>query len=311
MIYKNDKELSVIILLIKQARFFLENPKKQMAEMPEEVEQLLSFAEGVDMGTTGAGAAGLGIGATISLAALYSAGITGLSAAGIASGLAAIGGSMLGGIAALAALPVAVGIGSALAYKWLTSESLEDKKKRLLGDLEKIQPEMKVKIKCSDKAIANQAYNFYVLIYGAMNDLRQDLGMEPLREIEQIAQRPEVSKVENEIDLANDDPKQEEIEKKSDDKNQKLVREIYPKGSLPEPDNIVNKNIGHKDKLLIEELIETQSQATEKNETPNNEQTSQNKKSLAEELRELKAIWEEDLITDEEYSAKKKQILGL
>lgn len=60
------------------------------------------------IGAAGGFAAGIGG----SIAAVSTAGYAGLSAAGITSGLAAIGGgSMLGGVAVVAAIPAAVGLG--------------------------------------------------------------------------------------------------------------------------------------------------------------------------------------------------------
>ena len=56
------------------------------------------------------GAAGAAAGGATGATALYFGGVTGLSAAGITSGLAAIGGSMVVGIGVMAALPLAGGL---------------------------------------------------------------------------------------------------------------------------------------------------------------------------------------------------------
>lgn len=56
------------------------------------------------------GAAGAAAGGATGATALYFGGVTGLSAAGITSGLAAIGGSMVLGIGVIAALPLAGGL---------------------------------------------------------------------------------------------------------------------------------------------------------------------------------------------------------
>jgi transcriptional regulator with XRE-family HTH domain len=71
--------------------------------------------------STAGGGAGGGLGAAIASVSVAGS-VPGLSAAGIASGLAAIGGSLLGGLAVVAALPVAggaLGFGVARAIKKL------------------------------------------------------------------------------------------------------------------------------------------------------------------------------------------------
>ncbi len=61
--------------------------------------------------------AGAVTGGTAGFTALYFSGITGLSAAGITSGLAAIGGSMVGGISVIAALCLVGHVGACSGYK--------------------------------------------------------------------------------------------------------------------------------------------------------------------------------------------------
>ena len=70
------------------------------------------------------GTAGAGVGVAMGAAALYWCGISGFSAAGITSGLAVIGGSMLGGIGIIAVLPLAGALGARRRYRalWKTSE---------------------------------------------------------------------------------------------------------------------------------------------------------------------------------------------
>jgi DNA-binding XRE family transcriptional regulator len=72
----------------------------------------LSDAEKATLGETLGAAGGVATGVAGSIAAVSAAGsVAGLSAAGITSGLAAIGGgSLLGGIGVVAAMPVAVGL---------------------------------------------------------------------------------------------------------------------------------------------------------------------------------------------------------
>ena len=74
------------------------------------------------MGTVGAS-----VGVAIGAAALYWCGIKGFSAAGITSGLAAMGGSMRGGIGIIAMLPLVGHLGARRGYRslWKTSKEGE------------------------------------------------------------------------------------------------------------------------------------------------------------------------------------------
>ena len=71
------------------------------------------------------GAAGAAAGGAAGFTALYFGGITGISAAGITSGLAAIGGNMVGGIGVIAALPLAGCVGAYSGYKALRQRSIQ------------------------------------------------------------------------------------------------------------------------------------------------------------------------------------------
>ena len=72
------------------------------------------------------GAAGAAAGGATGATALYFGGVTGLSAAGITSGLAAIGGSMVVGIGVIAALPLAGGLLGYAGYKALKQYRRKD-----------------------------------------------------------------------------------------------------------------------------------------------------------------------------------------
>jgi len=104
--FKSIESLDQVRRVINEANEALENPDRTIEDSP--ISEVLH-------GTLGAGAGG-----AMSFVALYSLGITGLSAAGITSGLAAagaiVGGGMVAGIGVLAA-PVALlaGIGVAAA----------------------------------------------------------------------------------------------------------------------------------------------------------------------------------------------------
>ena len=104
--FKSIESLDQVRRVINEANEALENPDRTIEDSP--ISEVLH------------GALGAGAGGAMSFVALYSLGITGLSAAGITSGLAAagaiVGGGMVAGIGVLAA-PVALlaGIGVAAA----------------------------------------------------------------------------------------------------------------------------------------------------------------------------------------------------
>ena len=78
--------------------------------MTPSTKQILSTGTGAAAGSAGA------------ISAVAAAGLPGLSAAGITSGLAAVGGTMLGGVVVVAAAPLA---GAVLAYglaRWLWND---------------------------------------------------------------------------------------------------------------------------------------------------------------------------------------------
>jgi len=99
----------------------IERMKEQAtSEVKEVLDQLENDYPGITEGM--ATALGSGVGAAGSLAALYGLGVTGLSAAGITSGLAAagsiVGGGMVAGIGVLAAPVALLGVGAyAIAKK--------------------------------------------------------------------------------------------------------------------------------------------------------------------------------------------------
>lgn len=164
LIYKTKDDLTKVIEMINEALKFLDNPEKQYKEQSKDFEQMLGFFGGA------------GAGAAAGFAALYAAGITGLSAAGIASGLAAIGGSMLGGIAALAAAPIAIGAAGYLAVKWFTSESLSDVVKRLLDSCNNALDDLDEKQGTyQSQHLEDQCEKFINALKSIKKDLRSDL----------------------------------------------------------------------------------------------------------------------------------------
>ena len=93
--------------------------KKAMDEVTSALQALENKFPGITEGA--AALAGSGVGAAASFGALYTLGTTGVSAAGITSGLATagsiVGGGMVAGIAVLAAPVAVLGIGGIVKHK--------------------------------------------------------------------------------------------------------------------------------------------------------------------------------------------------
>ncbi|MCD4486787.1 hypothetical protein LQR31_20150 [Chromobacterium vaccinii] len=127
-------------------------------------------------------AGGIGVGGTIGFAGLYYAGVTGLSAAGITSALAAagglVGGGMAAGVAVLAAPAVLLGIG---AYAWAAQrnkQKLIERKKELLSKLldkhKKIAAELR-KFSPTNGDRIEYLERLNILIKAAIADLETDM----------------------------------------------------------------------------------------------------------------------------------------
>lgn len=135
-----------------------------------------------DMNAALAAAGGVGTGGAIGFAALYYAGVTGLSAAGITSGLAAagalVGGGMTAGLAVIAAPAVLLGIG---AYAW----TAQNNKKRLIEKKEMLLQEILRKHDAIIRQLKNASElskerikyltNLNTLLQAAISDLKGDL----------------------------------------------------------------------------------------------------------------------------------------
>lgn len=128
------------------------------------------------------GAIGAGVGGAASFAALYGLGVTGLSAVGITSGLAAagavLGGGMVAGIFVLAA-PVATlaGVGVGIAAK-IKKKHLEQEKERLYKEAlikhDAIINELKEQSQIT-KERADYLQSLNILLQQAIKDLKSDL----------------------------------------------------------------------------------------------------------------------------------------
>lgn len=169
-IYKNTDSLKPIEKLIAEA--------DKATSDPARVE-----SDDGDINAALAAAGGISTGGAIGFAALYYAGVTGLSAAGITSALAAagslIGGGMAAGVAVLAAPAVLLGIG---AYAW----SAQRNKKRLLEKKEKLLQAVLRKHNAIIAELAKTAKNhrdridyltrLNILLQAVIRDLQADKG---------------------------------------------------------------------------------------------------------------------------------------
>lgn len=135
-----------------------------------------------DMNAALAAAGGITAGSAVGFAGLYFAGVTGLSAAGITSALAAagalVGGGMAAGIAVLAAPAVLLGVG---AYAWVAQSNkakLIENKKNLLEEISRKHDLIVAELKQESSAHLERAEylkNLNVLLEAAIRDLESDL----------------------------------------------------------------------------------------------------------------------------------------
>ena len=131
-----------------------------------------------------AGALGAGIGGVGSFFALYGLGTTGLSAAGITSGLAAaghlVGGGMVAGIFVLAAPAVILAAGGVGVASHLKSKQLRQEKERLYTEaLKKHEAIIKALKEETDanKERIDYLNSLNILLTQAIKDLKKDLGV--------------------------------------------------------------------------------------------------------------------------------------
>ena len=162
--FKNIEALDQVKRVINEANAAVNDPNRTK--------------ESSSMGPELTGALGAGGGAAISFAALYSLGVTGLSAAGITSGLAAagaiVGGGMVAGIGVLAA-PVVLGYAffSGNKHKQLMREKRElynmalQKQNQLIAMLQK-QNQM-------NKERADYLKGLVIMLKVVVRDLQSDL----------------------------------------------------------------------------------------------------------------------------------------
>jgi hypothetical protein len=170
-IYKNSDSLNPIEKLITEAEAAVSD-KKRVASDDKDINEALALAGGV------------GAGGAIGFAALYYAGVTGLSAVGITSGLAAagamVGGGMAAGIAVIAAPAILLGVG---IYAWAAQRN----KKHLISRKETLLQEVLRKHNAvieeltltsqKNKERAEYLTKLNTLLQAAIGDLKNDLAI--------------------------------------------------------------------------------------------------------------------------------------
>ncbi len=169
LIYKNLDALKPVENLVEEAVDALGDPARVSSDN-DEINAALSAAGGA------------GIGAAVSYAALYYAGVTGLSAVGITSGLAAlgsvVGGGMLAGVAILAAPIALLGIGGyALAAEENAKKLVEAKELLLQEVLRKHAGVIKELKRTANKNAERVEYltRLNTLLQAAIRDLQADM----------------------------------------------------------------------------------------------------------------------------------------
>lgn len=168
-IYKNNDSLNPVEKLITEAEAAVSD-KKRVSSNDGEINEALALAGGV------------GAGGAIGYAALYYAGVTGLSAAGITSALAAagtlVGGGMAAGVAVLAAPAVLLGVGAYAFVAQHNKKRLIEKKEKLLQEVLRkhnaIIDELK-RTSHENKGRMDYLTKLNVLLQAAINDLRNDM----------------------------------------------------------------------------------------------------------------------------------------
>lgn len=170
-IYKNADALIPLEKLVAEAAAAIDDPKRVVSQ-DAQINEALALA------------GGLGAGSAIGYAALYFAGVTGLSAAGISSGLAAagalIGGGMTAGVAVIAAPAVLIGVG---AYAWAAQRNkklLIEKKEMLLQEV--LKKHNRIISELKETADGNKERIDYLtrlntLLQAAIQDLKSDLAI--------------------------------------------------------------------------------------------------------------------------------------
>ncbi|EIM1706455.1 hypothetical protein ACSZNH_08045 [Aeromonas dhakensis] len=168
-IYKNLESLAPVVKVLGEVDKAL-NDKERIDSDSDDIKEVLAAAGGV------------GAGAGIGFAGLYFGGMTGLSAAGITSGLAAagslVGGGMAAGVAVLAAPAVLLGVGAYALVSQRNKRKLKEKKEMLLQEAMKKQNAIISELRKSsddNKARADYLTKLNTLLQSIIIDLEGDL----------------------------------------------------------------------------------------------------------------------------------------
>lgn len=175
-VYTSLDALKPVGVVINEAAASLEQKDRTESDIPQ-----VNAALG-EAGKVVAAGIGSAAGGGVSFAALYLAGLPGLSAAGITSGLAAagalVGGGMVAGLFVLAAPVAVLGIiGYAAAARFNEGKLLEAKELLLQAAVLK-QNELIIEIertRSEDHARLQHLSNLNVLLQAAIRDLQADL----------------------------------------------------------------------------------------------------------------------------------------
>ncbi len=170
MVFQNVESLQQVVNVVNEASVALNDSKRTIRESA--IPEVLT------------GALGAGIGGVGSFVALYGFGTTGLSAAGITSGLAAagsiVGGGMVAGVFVLAAPVAACAAGGVGIAAHLKNKQLRQEKERLYKEAivkhEAIIKALKDEVD-ADKERLDYLQSLNILLQQAVKDLRNDLGI--------------------------------------------------------------------------------------------------------------------------------------
>lgn len=167
-VFQNVESLQQVVNIINEAAAALNDKTRTIRE--SSIPEVL------------AGALGAGIGGIGSFAALYGLGTVGLSAAGITSGLAAIGGvvggGMVAGVFVMAAPVVVLAGGGILLASNLKNKQLKQEKERLYKEAlqkhEAIIQALKTEAD-ADKERLDYLQSLNILLTQAIKDLKNDI----------------------------------------------------------------------------------------------------------------------------------------
>ncbi len=170
MKFQSQDALKTVQSVIDDADKALNDTSRKMSDSP--------------IGEALAGAVGVGVGAGIGFAGLYLGGVTGLSAAGITSGLAAagslIGGGMVAGIGVLAAPAVALGGAGIGVASHIKNKKLREAKELVYKNAIAKQTAIVKALSQetdADKERIDYLNGLNTLLKAAIEDLRHDLGV--------------------------------------------------------------------------------------------------------------------------------------